>query len=367
MKTKPYNRLVEINKYQSKFNVSFEMKDDAIDTRTMADNYENGIIPLADIAEAIDIVLGPQKHPQERDPFDPRDGVVKFAYVTWEELFLWPRFQRDVAPNHLYKIEQDFDPTCVIVPTAIKINGKYMLWDGHHTAQAMKRQNYTAFPVWYIDTDLITDDEVSAAGFDDKVEYGVWLAGQNMIRINSRNKRKLHAYDEFMILLETKDTHTVHMNNILTATGFTPKRNANTNNAFSQIKSGQAIFEMSDDYGVKGKYFKRALNFHKRTWDLAPAELEVWRPIALLYKEAEVQGFVLDEEFDIELGKLFVKEFGDPNSTQQSLKDAYWNELHNKGFTQPREHDQWRVYDAIINFYNLHSKRIQLPTAQCRW
>ncbi|MEK9805400.1 MAG: hypothetical protein VW551_03810 [Euryarchaeota archaeon] len=367
MKTKPYNRLVEINKYQSKFNVSFEMKDDAIDTRTMADNYENGIIPLADIAEAIDIVLGPQKHPQERDPFDPRDGVVKFAYVTWEELFLWPRFQRDVAPNHLYKIEQDFDPTCVIVPTAIKINGKYMLWDGHHTAQAMKRQNYTAFPVWYIDTDLITDDEVSDAGFDDKVEYGVWLAGQNMIRINSRNKRKLHAYDEFMILLETKDTHTVHMNNILTATGFTPKRNANTNNAFSQIKSGQAIFEMSDDYGVKGKYFKRALNFHKRTWDLAPAELEVWRPMALLYKEAEVQGFVLDEEFDIELGKLFVKKFGDPNSTQQSLKDAYWNELHNRGFTQPREHDQWRVYDAIINFYNLHSKRIQLPTAQCRW
>jgi len=367
MKTKPYNRLVEINNYLSKFDVSFEMKDDAIDTRTMADNYENGIIPLADIADAIDIVLGPQKHPKERDPFDPRTGVVKFDYVTWEDLFLWPRFQRDVAPNHLYKIEQDFDPTCVIVPTAIKIDGKYMLWDGHHTAQAMKRQNYTMFPVWYIDTDLITDEEVKAAGFDDKVEYGVWLAGQNMIRINSRNKRKLHAYDEFMILLETKDTHTVQMNNILRAAGFTPKRNANTNNAFSQIKSGQAIFDMTDDYGSRGKYFKRALQFHKRTWDLAPAELEVWRPMALLYKEAELQGFVLDEQFDIELGNLFVKLYGDPNTVQQSLKDEYYNELHTNGFKEPRDHDQWRVYDAIINLYNKKIKRIQLPTAQCRW
>lgn len=367
MKTKPYNRLVEINKYLSKFTVSFEMKDDAIDTRTMADNYENGIIPLADIADAIDIVLGPQKHPQEKDPFDPRTGVVKFDYVTWEQLFLWPRFQRDVAPNHLYKIEQDFDPTCVIVPTAIKIDGKYMLWDGHHTAQAMKRQNYTKFPVWYIDTDLITDEEVSDAGFDDKVEYGVWLAGQNMIRINSRNKRKLHAYDEYMILLETKDTHTVHMNNILTSAGFYPKRNANTNNAFSQIKSGQAIFEMADDYGVKGKYFKRALQFHKRTWDLAPAELEVWRPMALLYKEAEVQGFTLDEQFDIELGQLFIKLYGDPNTVQQTLKDDYYKEQEANGFRMPREHDQWRVYDAIINLYNKHIKRIQLPTAQCRW
>jgi hypothetical protein len=255
----------------------------------------------------------------------------------------------------------------VIVPTAIKIDGKYMLWDGHHTAQAMKRQNYTKFPVWYIDTDLITDEQVTSAGFTDKTEYGVWLAGQNMIRINSRNKRKLHAYDEFMILLETKDTHTVQMNNVLTAAGFSPKRNANTNNAFSQIKSGQAIFDMADEYGVKGKYFKRALKFHKATWPLAPAELEAWRPMALLYAQADVQGFVLDKDFDDELGQLFIKLYGDPNTTQQTLKDDYYNQLHTNGFKEPRDHDQWRVYDAIINTYNKHIKRIQLPTAQCRW
>jgi hypothetical protein len=367
MKTKQYNRQVEINKYLSKFEVPFEMKDDAIDTRTMAENYPDGIIPLADIAEAIDIVLGPSKRPEKKDPFDPREGIVKFDWVDWKDLYLWPRFQRDVAPNQIYKIEQDFDHTSVIVPTAIKIGDKYLEWDGHHTTHNCYRQNYVKYPMWYIDTDLITDDMIKDAGFDDRTEYAVWLAGQNMIRINSRNKRKLHAYDEYMILLETNDAETVHMNNVLTAAGFTPKRNANTNNAFSQIKSGQAIFDMTDDYGVKGKYFKRALQFHKRTWDLAPAELEVWRPMALLYKEAELQGFALDEEFDVELGNLFKKLYGDPNTTQQTLKDDYWNELHTKGFKQPREHDQWRVYDAIVNLYNKHIKRIQLPTAQCRW
>ena len=188
------------------------MKDDAIDTRTMAENYHNGIIPLEDIAGAISIALGPNKKPiPTPDPYDPAIGIVKFGYVQWSSMYLWPRFQRDVAPNHLYKIEQDFDHTCVIVPTAIKIDDKYMLWDGHHTAQSMKRQNYTQFPVWYIDTAMITDEQVQEAGFDDKTEYAVWLAGQNMIRINSRNKRKLHAYDEFMILLETKDADSVKM------------------------------------------------------------------------------------------------------------------------------------------------------------
>jgi hypothetical protein len=361
----PYNRQVEINKFLDKFKITFEMKDDAIDTRTMADNYTDGIIPLQDIAEAIDVVLGPTKHPT-KDPFDPENGIVKFKWTVWEHLYLWPRFQRDVAPNHLYKIEQDFDDTCVIVPTAIKIGDRYMLWDGHHTAQAMKRQNYTKFPVWYIDTDAIKDKDIPEH-FETKVEYAVWLAGQNMIRINSRNKRKLHAYDEFMILLETKDFDTVMMYNILTSAGFTPKRNATVNNAFTQIKSGQAIFDITDDYDTKGKYFKRALMFHKRTWDLAPAELEVWRPMALIYKEAAQQGLALDEQFDIELGALFVKLYGDPITVQQKLKDEYYNTLHTVGFKQPRDHDQWRVYDAIINLYNKHIKRAHLPMAQCRW
>jgi hypothetical protein len=362
---KPYNRQIEINKFLKKFKFQFDMKDDAIDTRTMAENYKDGIIPLADIAEAIDVVLGPAKHPNP-NPFDPRTGVVKFDWVKWEQLYLWPRFQRDVAPNHLYKIEQDFDHTCVIIPTAIKIDNKYMLWDGHHTTQEMYRQNYTVFPVWYIDSDLIRSEDIPAH-FENKIEYAVWLAGQNMIRINSRNKRKLHAYDEFMILLETKDELTVKMHNIIKSAGFTPKRNPTSNNAFSQLKSGIAIFVMADKYGSIGKYFNRALTFHKHTWDLAPAELEVWRPMALLYKEAENEGFVLDEQFDIELGELFVKLYGDPNTVQQKLKDEYYEKMHTIGFKHPREHDQWRVYDAIINLYNKHINRIQLPTAQCRW
>ena len=367
MKTKVYNRQTEINKYLKKFKIPFEMKDDAIDTRTMADNYQNGIIPLQDIAEAIDVVLGPDKKPDNPDPYDPKQGIVKFGWVDWKDMYLWPRFQRDVAPNHLYKIECDFEHTSVLLPTAIKVDGMYMLWDGHHTAQEMHRQNYTCHPIWYIDVEMITEEVIEAAGFDDKIEYAVWLAGQNMIRINSRNKRKLHAYDEFMILLETKDGPTVAMNNILTATGFSPKRNANTPNAFSQIKSGQTIFEMADDYGVKGKYFKRALAFHNMHWKKAAAELEIWRPMALLYRMAEVEGFTIDAAFDQELGKHFIKKWGDPSSTQLGLKENYENALNSKGFTHPRDHDQWRVYDAIVNLYNSEIGRIQLPQAQCRW
>jgi hypothetical protein len=82
---------------------------------------------------------------------------------------------------------------------------------------------------------------------------------------------------------------------------------------------------------------------------------------------AEVEGFAIDQAFDNELGKLFIKTWGDPTSVQLGLKDNYEKALHTKGFTQPRDHDQWRVYDAIVNLYNKEIGRISLPTAQCRW
>jgi hypothetical protein len=366
-----YNRQTEIKQFLKKFEKPFDMKDDAIDTRTMAENYPHGIIPLEDISQAIDIVLGPNKRPKVRT-FDPElQGYLHFDWYLWNQLYLWPRFQRDVAPNHIFKIEGDWDDTCPIVPCAIRvtIDGVVyvFIWDGHHTVQNMKRQGYTKFPVWFLDVDKMIEDGVEVPEeFDDIVEFAVNKAGTNMVRINSRNKRKLSAYDEFMILLEVKDSATVSMNNILSATGYLPKRHP-VEGGFTQIKSGQTIFEMTDDYGTKGKYFKRALAFQKRTWPMAPAELEVWRPMALLYKQCEIEGFTLDEQFDIELGEKLVELYGDPSSTQEALKELYYDALHEQGFTEPRIHDQWRVYDALISVYKKEIGRLDLPQAQCRF
>lgn len=367
-----YNRQQEIKKFLDNYEIKFDMKDDAIDTRTMAENYEHGIIPLEDISQAIDIVLGPNKRPKVRT-FDPElQGYLHFDWHNWHELYLWPRFQRDVAPNHIFKIEGDWDDTCPIVPCAIKVTvddvQKTFIWDGHHTCQEMKRQGYTKFPVWYLDVDAMLNDGVEIPEeFENIVEFAVNKAGTNMVRINSKNKRKLSAYDEFMILLEVKDSATVAMNNILNVAGYKPKRHP-VEGGFTQIKSGQAIFDMADDYGTKGKYFKRGLQFQKRHWPMAPAELEIWRPMSLLYKQCEIEGFNLDEQFDIELGEYLTKTFGDPSSTQESLKEIYYQaEYDQEGFKEPRDHDQWRVYDTIINVYKKNIGRIDLPQAQCRF
>ena len=85
------------------------MEDAEIDLRTMSENYEHGVIPSVDVAAAINAVLG--------DPFTPGDSIdprkdkalPKFAWVPNTETAIQPKFQRDVSPNHTYKIEMNFD------------------------------------------------------------------------------------------------------------------------------------------------------------------------------------------------------------------------------------------------------------------
>lgn len=380
-----YNKKQEIRNFVSKFKTPFEMKDDAIDLRTMAENYQNGIIPLEDIHQAIITVLGPNFVPTDFN-YDPSDGIEittgkgtarnpKFAYITWDQAYLWPIFQRDVAPNHSQKIFLDFDPTCVIVPCAIKFTIEgieyYCIWDGHHTIQVCRLKGYNRFPVWFIDTDIIEDEVIERAGFDaktERVEYGCWLAGHNMIRINSKNKRKLSPYDEFMIKLETRDADAIAMNNILIKNNCTPKRHATMEGAFTQIKSGEECFNLADNYGNRGQFWDRALNFHRRVWPKAPLELEVFRPLSILYHRAATQGLALDAQFDTELENLLVNVYGDPNTVQEAIKDSYWKAYNNNtGTGKPAEHDKSRVVDGLINLYNQQINRATLPPADFVW
>ena len=396
MKLKPvvlpknWNKKQAVKQFLSQFKIEFEMKDDAIDLRTMAKNYPNELIPLEDIHQAITVMIGP-KYLQAQTPYDPSGGAVieypaatvgpRFGYITWEEAYLWPIFQRDVAPNHVEKIFKDFDHTAVIVPCAIKITlnegelkGKsiYCIWDGHHTLQVCRLEGYTKFPVWYIDVDKIPLSTIEAAGFEGsdagRIAYGAYLAGTNMRMINGKNKRPLSPYDDFMIGYETRDSQYVAMMNILRKNNCVPKRHATCEGAFTQIKSGIECYELADLYGNKGLYWDRALKVHRDTWTKAPLTLEVFRPLSMLYHRAAIQGLTLNQDFDKELTDMLIARWGDAESIQEGIKDSYWKAYGTSKITgNIPEHDKERVYDGIINFYKQQGGKVLLPAPGCQW
>ena len=387
-KAKPYNKKQAIHAFVKNYKIPFEMKDDAIDLREMCKNFPNEIIPVQNVNEAITVVLGP-KYQNVQYTYDPSHGAqviygttrpkIYFAYIDWDDLYLWPIFQRDVAPNHVEKIYKDFDESSVIVPCLIKLtlkNGKtiYCIWDGHHTIQVCRLEGWMKFPGWIIDVDQYSVAEITKDGlFDDtdegRISFGCYIAGKNMRRINGINKRQLSAYDDFLIGYETKDAQYVSMMNILRKNSCVPKRHAGAAGAFTQIKSGIECYDLADTYGNKGQFWDRALAFHRTHWPMSPLVLEVFRPLSYLYHRASLEGFPLDASFDTELAQILITEYGDAESVQEGIKDSFWTAYHQPNGmsgTAP-DHDKFRVLNGIINLYKQRGGKKLLPTPTCQW
>jgi len=387
-KARPYNKKQEINSFVKKFKIPFEMKDDGIDLREMCRNFPDGIIPVQNVHEAIVVMLGP-KYQNIQFTYDPSHSAqviygttrpkIYFNYIDWNDLYLWPIFQRDVAPNHVEKIYKDFDESSVIVPCLIKLtlkNGKtiYCIWDGHHTIQVCRLQGWTKFPGWIIDIDQYSVAEITKDGlFEDtdqgRIEFGCFIAGKNMRRINGINKRQLSAYDDFLIGYETKDAQYVAMMNILRKNSCVPKRHATMAGAFTQIKSGIECYDLADTYGNKGQYWDRALAVHRKHWPMSHLVLEMFRPLSYLYHQAALQGFALPATFDDELAKMLIAKWGDAESIQEGIKESYWAAYHQANGISGLipEHDKFRVLNGLINFYNQSGGKTLLPAPTCQW
>jgi hypothetical protein len=381
------------------FKIPFETAVDAIDLRTMSQNYasSDGIIPLDDIHKLLRVMLGPNYGTDVFD-YDPSLGTnithtnvapnpesPQFMYVDWDELYLWTVFQRDVAPNHTKSIDSDFDHSCVIIPCAIRLTVKgklyYCVWDGHHTLQVCRLRGYDKFGIWFIDIDNVPAKVIYDAGKcanenvvtdEERIKYGIWLAGKNMIRINAKNKRKLNPYDQFMIELDIEDQFAVDMNRILVKNKCTPKRHANSfSGAFTQIKSGIECYELEHPTaGTRGLYWDRALRFHRKTWPRSPLILEVFRPLSILYYEAAAQDLNISAQFDKDLAKLLKRKFGHADGVQEKIKDSYWTAIDNKqGNGIMPDHDKRRVLSGIINVYNQSNlpNKVRLPDPDYVW
>lgn len=373
-----------IKSFLKKYKILFEIDSEAIDLRTMSQNYSHihGMIPLEDIHQGVVATVGPNYTTKTNTVYDPTSNASfspKFGYVNWDQLYLYSLFQRDIAPKHILKLFKDWDHTAVIVPCAIKFTweGKvyYCIWDGHHTIQTARLMGYDEFPIWYVDIDNVASQVVTAAGFNDtedgRIKYGCWLAGRNMIRINSTNKRDLVHYDKFMILLDTLDAKAIMMDRIITTTGCVAKRKAKIPGAWTQINSGEECFDLTLGNGLSsnGVFWKHALEFHRHVWPNAPLELEVFRPMSYLYQAFNIGSYVIDAQFDVELENILVSKYGDPESVQTTIKESYEHAvLNNLGRGRLLKNDREIMLNGLINLYNQNCGRlVAIPQSEYVW
>lgn len=307
-----------IAKYLAVFKFPFDVEDSAIDLRAMAANYPTGIIPNKDIGEAVSAVLGPSPIP--RLSVDPQTiNVPKHAWVAMDDIAIDPRINRDVAPNHIAKIESLFKSDVIIVPCAIKdpVSGKYLIWDGHHTTRVCERQGWNKMPIWY--TEAIIDDTHS---IEEATKILILKAGKSFLIINKTGKRPVSRYAEHMISVECGDSESVIVQNICDANGVTVKRSNKGAKAgdISHIDHLYGAYDLKQPTGIKGVYLARALKFHRTTWPKEEIRAIVMLAMARLYQQTEVQTEVLlPTAFDLELGTMLKKLYGPAEAVHDEI------------------------------------------------
>lgn len=310
-----------IKQFLSNYKIPFEMEDAAIDLRTMALNYPNGIIPSRDITYAVSAVAGPG--PVPRNSVDPRNlKIPRFEWVEIDSIGIDPRFQRDIAPNHVLKIEADFQSDMIIVPCAIKdpVTGKYLLWDGNHTCRVCERMGWTHLPVWYTEADV--NDEHSLAEAE---KILILKAGRSFLTINKKNKRPVSNYDAHMISVECGDPEAVSVQDIVDANKCQVKRASAKAGDISHIEHLYGAYELKQSSsGIRGIYLARSLAFHRATWPKEEVRGIMMLAMARLYHATEsLIGILPPHEFDVELGAILKKVYGHSEKVHLMIKEQY--------------------------------------------
>lgn len=351
-----------IANWLNNFSHKFEVEKTAIDLRDMVNNYPDGYIPIVDIADGIEVVIGSPKY--VRRSIDPRNlpGVPKFAWITIDEAVVDPRFQRDVAPGHIRNIEHHIDSRMILVPCAVKMNrnGKdvYCIWDGGHTVQLLIRQGFTHVPVWYTDVTDLTEEEMK-----DAVNAMISLAGRSFLAINKTFKRPVGGYDEFMILFETHDIDTLKIFNILTSHQCQPYRYKRFAGDVTHFEALWESYDLQNASGIKGIYLARALAFHRKNWPKAAIEAEIMRPMSMLYQMCDLElGKMPSASFDDDLAHYLIKRFGSAEAVQEGIKLSYQNT-----FPNGRDNMPIQVVSGLLNIYATHINKEPVAIAPVRW
>lgn len=338
-----------IRSFLKNYGTPFEMEDSAIDLRTMANNYPNGVIPNKDIGLAVAAVLGAPAIP--RLSIDPRYlNVPKYAWVSMDDIAIDPRFQRDVMPNHIAKIEALFKADTIIVPCAVKdpVSGKYLLWDGHHTTRVCERQGWSHMPVWYTEANINEEHSL-----DEATQILISHAGNSMITINKSGKRQLSRYDEHMIAVECNHPEPVMVQNIVDANNCQVRRNSTKAGDISHIEHLYGAYDLVQaTSGIKGIYLARSLKFHRDTWPKEEVRGIMMLAMARLYQQTELQtGTLLPTDFDKEFGDILKKVYGQSEKVHVRLKEQFEDHFGSLG-AHPVV-----VTSGLVLTYNKHSKK----------
>jgi hypothetical protein len=306
------------------FKHPFTVEEAFIDCKEMSKNYPNGLIPLTDIARAVDATIGPWQGRVNQyvdKVFQMVNLTPYYEDVPVDYVFSHPAFNRDTSPNHCAKLERDHIDQFAMVSLGLKMPAKYgnivLNADSTHTSTNRIRQGKTKIPFWIAD---VPDQ----GNFADTFAYALFMAGHLFLAINVRNKRNVDIFDQHFIKVATGLYPAPQIDAVVnTVAGVTIKRAGNKiSYAIHNLNETYMTYELDEDTAKPGRLLEMSLKWLVRNFKHQSIDGCLMSSFALLVQENEEAKIKWTVKEQDALAKELTKRYVTSNEAQLKIKKA---------------------------------------------
>ena len=331
-----------LNQYHHKFGIDPAF----IDCRDLSVNFKDNLIPMVDLANIVDSVIGPWQGRINKYTSTTLAGQIldlhsltpSFMMVPKIKLVVHPSFNRDTSPNHCLKLERDWLDQNAVCGLGLKMPDKYggLIYnaDTTHTGVNRIRRGDNELPMWVAHVP-------DKGSYEATHEYALFVAGHLFLAINVRNKRNCCIFDQHFIKVSCGIHPAPQIQNIIDKI---PKIGPNE---FVQIIHGgnkhpYAIHNLKEVYNTydldakssrPGQLLDSSIKWLIRNFKHQSIDGCLMSSFALFLRDNIEAGIVLDNTQQDQLAAELISRYTGSNQAQLKIKDA-WIGWNNKQYDQ---------------------------------
>jgi hypothetical protein len=306
--------------YLQKYNIPFTVEPAFIDCKEMSLNYDNGLIPLVDIANGVDAVIGPWQG-RINQYFGLINLVPYFDEIDIGHVYSHPSFNRDTSPNHCLKIEYDWFDQFAQASLGLKMPEKYgkivLNADSTHTSTNRIRMGLKKLPFWVAD---VPDQ----GNFKDTFSLALLMAGHLFLAINVRNKRGVDIFDQHFIKVATGIYPAPQIDQVVNRVpGVAIKRAGNKiAYAIHNLNETYLTFDLDKDTTNPGRLLETSLQWLVRNFKYQSIDGCLMSSFAMFVQDCEKIGISISAADADKLAVELNKRYSTANAAQLAIKAA---------------------------------------------
>jgi hypothetical protein len=313
----PHN---SVSNFVNQFASPFTVDGAFIDCKDMSLNYADGLIPLVDLAGAVDATIGKWQG-RMNHAFNLMNLVPRFEMVPISSVFSHPAFNRDTSPNHCYKLELEWFDQFAMTGLGLKMPKKYggqvLNGDSTHTGVNRIRKGDTELPFWLADI----PDQGSHA---DTLALGKRMVGELFLAINVRNKRGVDIFDQHFIKVACNIAPAPQIDAVVNSVkGVLIKRAGNKiAGAIHNLNETYITFDLDKKTSTPGALLKTSLQWFVRNFKSQSIDGCLMTSFAMFIQDNQDAGITITNAEADQVASYLIKKYVTANKAQLAIKDA---------------------------------------------